>query len=79
MKNQIIENYLISISALGKNIIKDIKMSSYTDNVACYSVKYFDVELAKHRQKMITIKLNDYHHFCKKNIRKQKLEKLKLY
>jgi len=79
MKNTSVKNYLKSINSLGENIIKDIKLSTYTDDLACYSVKYFDIELAKNRMKLITIRLIDYHHFCKQDIRKQKLEQLKIY
>lgn len=76
MKNPTVESYLISINALGENTIEDIKISNYTDDVACYTVKYFDIVLAKYRQKLITIKLSDYHFFVKRLIRKQKLNKL---
>ena len=79
MKNKSVENYLLSINAVGENIIKNIKLSTYTDEVACYSIKYFDIELAKNRMKLFTIKLKKYHHFCEQNIRKQKLEQLKIY
>ena len=79
MKNPTVESYLLSIDALGENIIKKIKISTYTDELACYNVSYFDVELAKDRKKLITIKLSDYHFFIKKLIRKQKLQKLSDY
>jgi len=79
MKNTTVESYLLSIEALGENIIKKIKISAYTDDVACYNVTYFDVELAKNRKKLITIKLSEYHLFINKLIRKQKLQKLSEY
>jgi len=76
MKNPTVKSYLLSINALGENTIEDIKIHSYSDEVACYTVKYFDMELAKYRNIKISIKLYDYHLFVKKMIRKQKLKTL---
>jgi len=67
MKNPTVESYLLSINALGENTISGIKMLSYSDEVACYTVKYFDMKLVKYKKVKISIKLSDYHLFIKKN------------
>lgn len=74
MKNSFVEDYLISINSLGENKISDIKIFAYTDSIAIYTVRYFDSEIAKYRQKKITIQLSDYHFFINKKIRKEKLK-----
>lgn len=76
MKNTLVRDYLILINIFGENIITDIKISTYNDVIACYNIKYFDVELSKKRQKLVTIKLSDYHKFTDREIRKQKLKLL---
>jgi len=78
MKNILVRDYLNSLNIFDNNTILDIKISNYTDSVACYNVKYFDIEIAKKRQKLVTITLKEYLKFTKNQIRKQKLNQLKL-
>jgi len=76
MKNNILKKYLVSIQSEEFDFIEDVKMSRYDDETATYTIKYYDSEKSKFRQKQIKIKLSDYYKFVTKNDRKDKLSKL---